>query len=101
MPLITFGPNSQSRNIPVPVGRSFTFAANGTYSAGTDISIEWYDGLNWIPYVIEFQNFIDPVATILINYGSINEIRMNVSGSDASTNFRIIVNVVPIERALM
>ncbi len=100
MPLITFGGNSQGRNVPVPVGRSFTFAASGT-TGFAEFSVQWFDGVLWHIYPLSFGDLTDPITTTLINYGAINEIRIECSAATINTDVRVIVNVIPIERALM
>ena len=103
MPLINFGATPATVRVPVPVGRSFVFSIHGPATGATAVSISYYTGSAWIVLTLLTPNegIIEATSGQHINYGPINEIEVKSIGNASGTNVNVVINVIPIERALM
>lgn len=101
MTTIVVGSTAISQQVPVPFGRTFTVALRGTLGGLTSFKAQWYDGVNWNDYVSTDTDLAAAGEFTAVNVGSVNEIRIVSTGNNGSTSMRAVVNVVPIDRALM
>jgi hypothetical protein len=104
MSLHIIGPAFSDKKIPIPVGRSFTYAIEGTHSASDIVYLNYFNGSDWISFKTFTADELGNMALNIgqsFNYGCVNEIQVKIETPTGDSNMRLIVNVIPIERQIM
>lgn len=100
--IITVGATAVSVVLQIPIGRQFTMALAGTLGGLTSFKAQWsHDGNTWRDFVSTDLDLAAAGEAIGYNVGGVNNIRFVSAGNNGTTNMVAVVNVVPIDRALM